>query len=939
MKTSSLGLRKSVWPISIFLAVALFIGSLIVGFRRRAFAKRRTSRSSFKGFDDRFPDIVGLSEKEAVARTPPFDLDEELEEENSRFLRKVIKKNLLTIYNINLFGIALIMLLLDEPISTFVTLLLLTFNVVLRVYQIMFTKRSLNTIIQSIRPQATAIRDGRLRSIDLVKIVEGDYLIISTGDEFLVSGELIGAEDIIVEEKLDEAEFVETRKSSGDSVNAGSYCLGGYSVYRSREYGVHRYKSAPRSELNLLPDEHTTFQRLIETILRVLFGFVVVVTTLLALDAVSGNSKLINVDYRNAFSILFGIAPFSLFFILLLKDVIGMSRISDRGALLYDTRSIATLAEIDTLCISERGLLSGLRISINPAPSTDGSDPLSKNLIRSILGDIFQSVPDPSTTFRSLAESLPGDRHIPEEIQPFFQAYGWYGASFKNPAIRGTYVLGLGSVMENHFIKDSEFIWKNNEESTSREERGVRHVLQGIFSRDRSRSEEEIGVSNTVDEFDRDDILPNRFEVEEAGLTVRQKLQRSVKDWLTPIEELETPAYDASYPSDIATLFFAYLPEIVPLHDGGGRPMLPEELILLANVDIGVSVQADAKDAIKTMLDTGRSIKILSENPVEMVQATTAQLGFPAEMSSSISGKDLEILSDDAFSEAVRQNFVFGDLTPTQKSEVVGDLQTEEDTVLMVGSNVSDLSALRKADLSMVPTNSSQAAIQYANIILLHDSIDALPDVISIGERLVNGMLNTFKLYFSQIIMQLILILLVIFKLLQHFPYSPVQASVISVFTVDLPNIFLIFWAPAARVTDKSMSRKLAYFVLPAAVTGAFLVLSVDILFFGKTIDLNTTRMAVTYSILLAGWIRILFLQPPTPFWVGGAPLRGDPRVIRLVLGCAGLLLALLLIPFIRDALEFELLASWFDYLLVVLAVFIWTITLRTIWRIGIWKR
>jgi len=44
------------------------------------------------------------------------------------------------------------------------------------------------------------------------------------------------------------------------------------------------------------------------------------------------------------------------------------------------------------------------------------------------------------------------------------------------------------------------------------------------------------------------------------------------------------------------------------------------------------------------------------------------------------------------------------------------------------------------------------------------------------------------------------------------------------------------------------------------------------------------------------------------------------------------------LVPFFRKQLEFSLLASWLDYLLVIAAVFVWVIALRTLWRTGLGK-
>jgi len=898
MKTPSLNFRKAVWPISIFFTLGLFVVSLIVGLRRRALARRRIERSVFKDFDDRFPDIVGLSEQEAIARTPEFDLDAVQQEEERQFLHAAIRQNIFTFFNINLFGIAFIMLLLDSPISTFLTLLVFAINVVLNVFQMMVTRNKLDAIIQSIRPHATVIRDGRLRSLDLIQVVDGDCLVVRTGDEFLVSGELVGTEEIIVKEVSHGDDFVESRKKPGDTVCAGSYCERGYTVYQSSECGVDRYWSSSGSELQLLTKERSTLQRLIEH------------------------------------------APMGLFIFILLKDIVGMLRISERGALVYNTRSLSTLADVDTLCISEQGLLSGLQINLDPMPPPEGYDLLSEELIQSILGDILQSVPNSSTTLRMLAESLPGDQHIPVEIAPFFQAYGWYGASFEDPAIKGTYVLGIPDVMEDHLYEVLEDTEEDADVGQHPEKRGLGRV-RSIFSRhDKNQLENNKKESKPDGDPDDEGALSDDAEAEMDNHKApwRQKMITNLVHWLTPVEDLDAPILEPSDPLTSTTLFFAYLPAVSPLHDNDGRPTLPRELILLSRVEVIESVRVEAKDAIQKMIDAEISIKILGEAPIEKVVDTAVKLGLPIDETLAISGSDLRGLTGDEIAEQARKNIVFGDLTPAQKSEVVGALQTSGKAVLMVGNDVSDVSALRKADQGVVPKSSSRAAIRYADIVLLHDRIDILPDIISIGVRLVNGMLNTFKLFLSQVVIQLILILLIFFNLLAAFPYSSVHAGVITVFTIAIPNIFLLFWASPDRVSDKSIGQQLAGFILPAGVTGALLIIGVGQLFFTRTADIVYMRMAVTYSILLAGWLRILFVQPPTPFWVGGAPLRGDPRVIRLVLGCAGFLLAILLVPFFRNQLEFSLLASWLDYLLVIAGVLVWVIALRTLWRTGFGK-
>ena len=78
-------------------------------------------------------------------------------------------------------------------------------------------------------------------------------------------------------------------------------------------------------------------------------------------------------------------------------------------------------------------------------------------------------------------------------------------------------------------------------------------------------------------------------------------------------------------------------------------------------------------------------------------------------------------------------------------------------------------------------------------------------------KQMINGVLTTLKLYLSQVIMQLLLILLVALRVLEQFPYIPAQAGVVLAFTIVIPNIFLVLWAAAGRVTAEGMLRQLIH--------------------------------------------------------------------------------------------------------------------------------
>jgi cation-transporting ATPase E len=94
-------------------------------------------------------------------------------------------------------------------------------------------------------------------------------------------------------------------------------------------------------------------------------------------------------------------------------------------------------------------------------------------------------------------------------------------------------------------------------------------------------------------------------------------------------------------------------------------------------------------------------------------------------------------------------------------------------------------------------------------------------------------------------------------------------------------------------------------------------------------------QMAVTWALLMAGWLRLLFLQPPSRFWTGGARLRGDQRVTGLVIFLMILTIIVLIFPWlpVQNWLRFTWLPGLSDYAIIGVAVAVWALVLRAIWR------
>jgi cation-transporting ATPase E len=101
---------------------------------------------------------------------------------------------------------------------------------------------------------------------------------------------------------------------------------------------------------------------------------------------------------------------------------------------------------------------------------------------------------------------------------------------------------------------------------------------------------------------------------------------------------------------------------------------------------------------------------------------------------------------------------------------------------------------------------------------------------------------------------------------------------------------------------------------------------------------LAIAETALTSFLVCTGLVMILFVEPPTSWWVGGSVLSGDWRPTWLA---ASLLVVFLLIGLVPGLRSVFLLAPLGlpEYGLVGGAVILWIITVRWIWRSRLFER
>jgi len=822
------------------------------------------------------PSLRGLSETEASAKSAQIDMAAIRKKERRRFIWKAFRKNLLTLFNFDLIGMAVMLYILGSTLGALGSLLILVISVSLNTFQEAYAKKKLEEILEDIQPQATVIRDGRICSVDRWKVVEDDLLIVRRGDQIMVNGEIIQGDSISIEESLEaDQPTQQVEKRVGDQLFQGSYCVAGHATYRATEEGMVYFGAQSETKIKLFHEEPTPLQRVMRVVFLGLLGLVAFFSILLLMDAFYKNAQLVSAEYRDAFSIIFAVGPTSLFLVLIVQYAFGTLRFMDYGALIIESNKIEALSNVSTVCFSEESLYSQLQIRFDPIPSPTGERQLSETLIQRLLGDILHSLPVHAPRANTLADSLPGEEYQPKETVPLLLSIGWYGVTFDETDLRGTFIIGKPDVIQASLLEEKKTVSEKVEHSVSKASHGLQRWLSKVTHKETT-TEEEI---DDAEEMLEADIIEVEADSEKKSFW-RQRALPKIMDLLESIEEKENILESDTWLGE-ETFVFAYLPDPISLYGENNQPQIPADLMPLSYIHISDAIRPEISQVLQDLAEDGNDVKVLSTASPERAIATAQKLGLDEEIIQPTTGSALKELAPEAYDQNVKESNVFGSLTPAQKANIIGSLRQQGEYVAMVGNNISDIPAMRQAQISVALRSGDPAAMKYTDIVLFEDSLQILPRLLFLGQRMVNGAVDMFKLYLSQVGAQLlILIYMVLFKL-DQFPYHPTQGGVINAFAIVVPNILLPVWAAGGRLDTREIRKRMTHFIVPTAILLSILGAVVYTLFlkmdFGahyppvelvnqlKISDpqLFPAQQAVVYAFLFAGWLRVFFLQPP----------------------------------------------------------------------------
>lgn len=234
-------------------------------------------------------------------------------------------------------------------------------------------------------------------------------------------------------------------------------------------------------------------------------------------------------------------------------------------------------------------------------------------------------------------------------------------------------------------------------------------------------------------------------------------------------------------------------------------------------------------------------IKVISGDDCKTVAAIAQKAGIVGEAVDMSCVEDIE--------DVLHHYSIFGRVTPEQKRDMVIALKKKGHTVAMTGDGVNDVMALKEADCSIAMGSGSQATKNIASIVLLESQFEAMPHILRQGRCIINNIQRTASLFLVKTMFSFGLTLLTL-SVLSHYPFKPIQLTLISALATGIPS-FILTLEPDDRPVSKDFLLHVFSRALPGASCVIFSVIGVTILAAFSNVSMEQLSTMCTY---LAGW-------------------------------------------------------------------------------------
>ncbi|MDB9314415.1 cation-translocating P-type ATPase [Spirulina sp. CS-785/01] len=743
----------------------------------------------------------GLTQAEAIARSHYYG-ENEISDEGGRNPWEILLDQFSNIMLLMLIAVAIISGILDFTSlqagemnggipfkDTIAILAIVILNGILGYVQEVRAEKALASLKEMSSPHVRVIRQGRTVEIEAPFLVPGDIVLIEAGDQLSADGQLIEAANLQVRESAltGEAEAVSKRVTAtleedtgiGDRLNmvfTGTEVLQGRAKFVVTATGMATELGKIAQMLQSVEDAKTPLQQRMGQLGNVLVtGSLILVAFVIIIGVVqAGNFSPLQELVEVSLSMAVAVVPEGLPAVITVTLAIGTQRMVRRHALIRRLPAVETLGSVNTICSDKTGTLTQNKMVVQNVVTFQGAFEVTGEGYEPI-GEFYHDGQAIATkTFDELQALLVGVVLCNDALLQFEETEdhrsGWtiFGDPTEGALLSLAGKAGLDQTTLHHqFERIAEIPF-------SSERKRMSVICQAA----------QYGESYSMFTKGSAELILGRCQSYQLGEEPYS---------LTP-EERHRVLHENNQMAaqGLRVLGVAYKP-LETLPEVQSEDEDPEtEMIWLGLVGMLDAPRTEAAIAVQQSKEAGMRPVMITGDHQLTASAIAQQLGIADEKSHTLTGQELERLSQQDLELEVDQVAVYARVSPEHKLRIVKALQKRGKFVAMTGDGVNDAPALKQADIGIaMGITGTDVSKEASDMVLLDDNFATIVAATEEGRVVYTNIRRFIKYILGSNVGEVITIASAPILGLSGVPLIPLQILWMNLVTDGLPALAL----------------------------------------------------------------------------------------------------------------------------------------------------
>lgn len=662
----------------------------------------------------------GLTQTEVQEKLKIYGFNELVDRSKTSILRilyRQIKSNFV-IYM--LVGSVIISLLVGKTITAYVISAVILLVISVGFIQEYKAEEAISSLKKMIMPISIAYRDGRKKEIPSREIVPGDLLVIGNGEKIPADCEILEAYELRINESTLTGESKEiNKKTAKEGIQAsdenrlfmGTYIVNGRCLARVIHTGMNT-KFGKITYLISTAEKELPLQEKVNKIARYMVGVALIASvttgTIMAIRSPILDSNTLTEILILVVALSVSAFPEGFPVVLITTLALGAKRMSKRNAIVNRMSIIETLGEVTVICSDKTGTLTRGEMTVKFIFTEDhlyevgGSGYVVRGKITENGKDI--NLKGHSALIKLIeAGILCNDAEIERTGED--NEYHVLGS----PTEASLLILGAKAGIYKDYYDSNNRV---NEHPFNSE----RKMMSVLYKKENNE-----GIVYTKG-------APEILLEKCTKILSKNSVKNFSKEQKEKIIELQKEMASNAF----RTLCLAY-----KTFESADSDYQDEDFVFLGLVAMEDPPREEAKESVQIAQNAGIRVIMITGDSKETALSIAKQIGLQQTI---LDGEQLDQLSDQELTIAVKDTAIFARVRPEQKIRLVRVLKELNEIVAMTGDGVNDAPALKEAHVGIaMGKNGTDVSRSASDLILKDDNFATIVSAIAEGRTVYNN--------------------------------------------------------------------------------------------------------------------------------------------------------------------------------------------------------